>query len=80
MATTIEAIIGAVQLDGGPEAVAQLVTRLGLVHPMLTAVMSKFPFPPMNETIYTINVMTSSALPSAALLSSTYGSFTEVQE
>ena len=45
MATTIEAIIGAVELDGGSEAVMQLVTRLGLVHPILTVVMSRFPFP-----------------------------------
>jgi dsRNA-specific ribonuclease len=45
MASTIEAIIGAVELDGGSEAIMQLVMRLGLVHPMLTSITSKFPFP-----------------------------------
>jgi ribonuclease III len=49
MASTIEAIIGAVELDGGSEAVMQLVTRLGLVHPMLTSVTSKIPFPPLKR-------------------------------
>jgi hypothetical protein len=34
MATTIEAILGAVQLDGGSDALLQVATRLGLVdHP-----------------------------------------------
>jgi dsRNA-specific ribonuclease len=77
MASTIEAITGAVELDGGSEAVMQLVTRLGLVHPMLTSVTSRFPFP-LSETIYTSNVMTSSALPLAPLPSSTHGSFNQV--
>jgi hypothetical protein len=79
MASTIEAIIGAVELDGGSEAVMQLVTRLGLVHPMLTSVMSRFPFPPLDETIYMMNEMTSSAIPLATLPSSTHGSFNQVQ-
>jgi hypothetical protein len=79
MASTIEAIIGAVELDGGSEPVMPLVTSLGLVHPMLTSVMSRSPFLPLDETIYTINVMASSALPLAALPSSTHGSFNQVQ-
>jgi hypothetical protein len=70
MASTTEAIIGAVELDGGSEAVMQLVTRLGLIHPMLTSVMSKVPFLPLNKTIYAINVVTSRALPLAASPSS----------
>ncbi|KAF7510029.1 hypothetical protein GJ744_007133 [Endocarpon pusillum] len=35
MASTVEAILGAVDLDGGSEALMEVATRLDLVHPML---------------------------------------------
>lgn len=40
MATTVEAILGAVQLDGGSDALFQVATLLGLVHQLITPVMS----------------------------------------
>lgn len=74
MATTMEAILGAVELDGGLEALTQLMTRLGLVHEMLTLVVLKSPLSLCERcNIYTINVMTSSALPLAISGSSTHG-------
>jgi len=73
MAGTVQAIIGAVDLDGDSEAVMQVVTRLGLVHPVLTPVTSNSPFPYLNETIYTtIDLVTSSALPLATSMSCTH--------
>jgi hypothetical protein len=42
MSTAMEAILGAVHLDGGEEALVQVMERLGLSHALLTlAVMSK---------------------------------------
>ena len=35
MATTVEAILGAVHLDGGEEALAAVMERLGLTHELL---------------------------------------------
>jgi dsRNA-specific ribonuclease len=50
MATTVEAILGAVELDGGPEALLQVARRLGLVHQLITVVMSQklFYSPPLS--------------------------------
>ena len=45
MVNTVEAILGAVELDGGSEALMQVATRLGLVHPMLISVTSSFTLP-----------------------------------
>lgn len=36
MATTVEAILGAVHLDGGDEALTTVMDRLGLTHNLLT--------------------------------------------
>jgi dsRNA-specific ribonuclease len=41
MADTVEAVLGAVEVDGGPEALLQVATRLGLVHRLITPEMSK---------------------------------------
>ena len=49
MANTVEAILGAVELDGGSEALMQVATRLSLVHPMLISVMSSLPFRPLKK-------------------------------
>ena len=47
MADTVEAILGAVEMDGGPEALLQVATRLGLVHRSVILVMSKsYSLPP----------------------------------
>lgn len=35
MATTVEAILGAVHWDGGDEALGQVMERLGLTHSLL---------------------------------------------
>ncbi len=51
MASTVEAILGAVELDGGSEALMRVATRLGLVHPLLISVTSSLPFHPLSETI-----------------------------
>ncbi|EXJ58914.1 hypothetical protein A1O7_06344 [Cladophialophora yegresii CBS 114405] len=40
MATTVEAIIGAVALDGGRAAAEQVIDRLNVTHELLTAVKS----------------------------------------
>jgi ribonuclease-3 len=45
MATTVEAIIGAVSLDGGNDAVGRLIDKLNLNHDLLKAVMSNISFP-----------------------------------
>ena len=64
MAETLEAILGAVDLDGGSEALIQVVKCLGLLHALLTPVTSKLLFSCLNETTYyPINLVTSSALP-----------------
>lgn len=51
MATTVEAIIGAVELDGGVDATLQVATRLGLVHQSIALVTSQnlFLSPCLNE-------------------------------
>lgn len=74
MATTMEAIIGAVQLDGSPDALLQLLTRFGLVHEMLTSVMLKslLSLYEQDDT-YTVDVMTLSALPLGISRISTHG-------
>ena len=47
LATTVEAILGAVQLDGGSDALLQVATRLGLVPQMIIPVMSRiYSLPP----------------------------------
>jgi hypothetical protein len=53
MADTMEAILGAVELDGGSEALLQVAMRLGLVHSLIIPVTSKaIPFPCLNKEIY----------------------------
>jgi hypothetical protein len=42
MATTLEAILGAVHLDGGDIALAQVMDHLGLTHPLLETVTYQF--------------------------------------
>jgi ribonuclease-3 len=38
MATTVEAILGAVHLDSGDSALARVLQSLGLTHPLLEMV------------------------------------------
>lgn len=45
MATTVEAILGAVHLDGGYDALVGVMDHLGLAHILLAAVMFS-PFQP----------------------------------
>ena len=45
MATTVEAILGAVALDGGADAFFHVANLLGLVHELITPVMSSSYFP-----------------------------------
>jgi ribonuclease III len=45
MATTIEAILGAVELDAGPNALVEVATHLGLIHSSLNPVTSNSSFP-----------------------------------
>lgn len=73
MADTLEAIIGAVELDGGSEALRRVVTRLGLVHALISSVTSNLLLLSLQETISTINLVTSSAPPSAISMSFTHG-------
>lgn len=47
MATAMEAIIGAVSLDGGSNAVERLLDTLNLSHSLLRVVMSKFFYNPL---------------------------------
>jgi ribonuclease-3 len=47
VATTLEAIIGAVYQDGGDEAVERVMRSLGFFdHPLLTVMSQTFHFPP----------------------------------
>lgn len=46
MATTVEAILGAVYLDGGEDAVGRVLTTLGMTHEFLQAV-TFTPSPPI---------------------------------
>lgn len=73
MATTVEAILGAVELDGGPGALLQVATHLGLVHPLINLVKSQnyFLHPRLNELYLQLTCITSSALPLTILCSST---------
>jgi hypothetical protein len=43
MATAVEAILGAVHLDGGDGALAGVMGRLGIVDPLHQSVRSKYP-------------------------------------
>ena len=78
MASTVEAVVGAVELDCGSQAMMQVATRLGLVHASLAPVMSNFPLPYSNRMVYTINLVTFRALPLAILPSSTHSILTTV--
>jgi hypothetical protein len=54
MATTLEAILGAVHLDGGDTALTAVMQRLGLTHELLTqAVTLISPFSPAPHQRYT---------------------------
>ncbi len=54
MATAMEAIMGAVFLDGGAEALDRVMARLGLTHPLLHLVKSTslHPFQTPNLNVY----------------------------
>jgi ribonuclease III len=52
MATTVEAILGAVELDAGSEALVQVATRLGLIHSSLTPVTSSSSLPEEDDGIH----------------------------
>ena len=43
MATTVEALLGAIYLDGGHAALVRSMENLGLIHPALTSVTFKPP-------------------------------------
>ena len=45
MATTMEAILGAVELDAGPDALTEVANRLGIVHSSLVTGTSSSPIP-----------------------------------
>ena len=45
MATTMEAILGAVDLDAGPDAMTKVANLLGIIHPILVPKTLSSPVP-----------------------------------
>lgn len=59
MATTVEAILGAVEIDGGSDALLQVATHLKLIPESIIPVMSKkktIPCIPVSKTINVYNL------------------------
>lgn len=53
MATTVEALLGAVYLDAGRNALVSVLTVLGLIHPFLQVVMFHIPHPDLESRDHT---------------------------
>lgn len=56
MATTVQAIIAAVKLDGGETAVETVMTRLRLSHNLLVTFKNTPSYPSTQNPFYTIDV------------------------